>query len=86
MPRHVSSSIMEEDNLRMMQSVLSPACMLMGKATSAAPAEEKQGSANRAEEVPKRTSRAGQGEWRMRGPSGHEPGFLKKMLVMTVLL
>jgi hypothetical protein len=27
MPRHVSSSLMEGDNLRLMQSVLGPACM-----------------------------------------------------------
>jgi hypothetical protein len=33
MPRHVSSSIMEGDNLRLMQSVLGPASMLMGRAT-----------------------------------------------------
>jgi hypothetical protein len=43
MPRHVSSSIMEGDNLRMMQSVLGPTCMLMGRATKAVPAEENQG-------------------------------------------
>jgi hypothetical protein len=30
MPRHISSSLMEGDNLRLMQSVLGPACMLMG--------------------------------------------------------
>jgi hypothetical protein len=30
MPRHVSSSLMEGDNLRLMHSVLGPACMLMG--------------------------------------------------------
>jgi hypothetical protein len=37
MPRHVSSSLMEGDNLRLMQSVLGPACMLMGRAMRAAP-------------------------------------------------
>ena len=55
MPRHVSSSIMEGDNLRMMQSVLGPTCMLMGRATEAVPAEN-QGSALGARVTPARRS------------------------------
>ncbi len=42
MPRHVSSSLMEGDNRRLMQSVLGPTCMLMGRAAITAPAEANQ--------------------------------------------
>ncbi len=35
---------MEGDNLRLIQSVLGPACMLMGRAAKTAPAEANQGS------------------------------------------
>ncbi len=85
MPRHVSSSIMEGDNLRMMQSVLGPTCMLMGRATEGAPAEENQGSTHRAKETPARASLDKQGEWRIRGSTDHRSGCLKKMMVMAVL-
>ncbi len=44
MPRHVSSSLMEGDNLRLMQSVLGPTCMLMGRAAVTVPAKANQGS------------------------------------------
>ncbi len=86
MPRHVSSSIMEGDNLRMMQSLLGPTCMLIGRATEAAPAEENQGSTHRAKEKPARASLDKQGEWRIRGSTDHRSGCLKKMMVMAVLL
>jgi hypothetical protein len=32
MPKHIGNSQVEEDNLRLMQSVLSPVCILMGRA------------------------------------------------------
>jgi hypothetical protein len=86
MPRHVSSSIMEGDNLRMMQSVLGPTCMLMGRATKAVPAEENQGSAHGARVTPACASLDKQGEWRIRGSTDHRSGCLKKMMVMAVLL
>jgi hypothetical protein len=44
MPRHVSHSLKEGDNLRLMQSVLGPACMLMGSARKAYPGSGTQGS------------------------------------------
>jgi hypothetical protein len=73
MPRHVSSSLMEGDNLRLMQSVLGPMCMLMGRAPVTAPAEANQGSrdapeagARRTREAPARTGPDRQGEWRVR--------------------
>jgi hypothetical protein len=86
MPRHVSSSIMKGDNLRMMQSVLGPTCMLMGRATEAVPAEENQGSAHRPRVMPARASLDEQGEWRMCGSTDRGSGCLKKMMVMAVLL
>jgi hypothetical protein len=80
MPRHVSSSLMEGDNLRLMQSVLGPTCMLMGRAAVTAPAEANQGSrdapeasARRTREAPARTGPDRQGEWRVRRPAG--PGM-----------
>jgi hypothetical protein len=80
MPRHVSSSIMEGDNLRMMQSVLGPTCMLMGRAAEAVPAEN-QGSALGA-----RTGQDKQNEWRMRRATDRGSGCLRKMMVMAVIL
>jgi hypothetical protein len=44
MPRHVSNSSMEGDNLRLMQFVLRPACMLMGNARRIDPGSSNQGS------------------------------------------
>jgi hypothetical protein len=37
MPKHVGSSKVEGDNLRLMQSMLSPRCILMGSAKAADP-------------------------------------------------
>jgi hypothetical protein len=45
MPKHVGSSQVEGDNLRLMQSVLSPRCILMGNAKAADPGDGTQGSA-----------------------------------------
>ncbi|MFN9909755.1 MAG: hypothetical protein ACK56F_27175, partial [bacterium] len=39
MPRRVSSSLVEGDNLTLMQSALGPTCMLMGRAAVTAPTE-----------------------------------------------
>jgi hypothetical protein len=44
MPRHVESSQVEGDNLRLMQSMLSPRCILMGSAKTADPGSDTQGS------------------------------------------
>ncbi len=86
MPRHASSSLMEGDNLRLMQVVLGPACMLMGRAVEAAPDKRDQGSARRAREVPARAGPDRQDEWRVRRPADHRTGCLKKMMAMAVLL
>ncbi len=93
MPRHVSSSLMEGDNLRLMQSVLGPACMLMGRAAKTAPGEANQGSggpqessAHSAREAPARTGPERQGEWRVRRPAEPRMGCLKRMVAMAVLL
>ena len=85
MPKHVSSSIMEGDNLRMMQSVLGPTCMLMGRATEAVPAEN-QGSAPGARATPARAGQDRQSEWRVRRPANREPGCLRKIMMMIVML
>jgi hypothetical protein len=45
MPKHVGSSQVEGDNLRLMQSMLSPRCILMGSAKAADPGDGTQGSA-----------------------------------------
>jgi hypothetical protein len=45
MPKHVESSQVEGDNLQLMQSMLSPRCMLMGSARMANPEGGTQGSA-----------------------------------------
>jgi hypothetical protein len=45
MPKHVGSSRIEGDNLRLMQSLLSPRCILMGSAKAADPGDGTQGSA-----------------------------------------
>ncbi len=44
MPKHVESSQVEGDNLRLMQSMLSPRCILMGSARMAGPDDGTQGS------------------------------------------
>ncbi len=44
MPKHVESSQVEGDNLRLMQSMLSPRCILMGSARTAGPGDGTQGS------------------------------------------
>jgi hypothetical protein len=44
MPKHVGSSQVEGDNLRLMQSVLSPRCILMRSAKTADPGDDTQGS------------------------------------------
>jgi hypothetical protein len=93
MPRHVSSSLMKGDNLRLMQWVLGPACMLMGRAMRAAPDERNQGSAgapgasaHSAREVPMRASPDRQSEWRVRSPADPRMGCLRKMMAVVVLL
>jgi hypothetical protein len=45
MPKHVGSSQVEGDNLRLMQSMQSPLCILMGSAKAADPGDGTQGSA-----------------------------------------
>ncbi len=93
MPRHVSSSLMEGDNLRQLQSVLGPACMLMGRAMRAAPDGRNQGSAGApgararsAREVPARAGPDRQNEWRVRRPADPRMGCLRKMMAVAVLL
>jgi hypothetical protein len=44
MPKHVESSQVEGDNLRLMQSMLSTRCILMGSARMAGPSDGTQGS------------------------------------------
>jgi hypothetical protein len=44
MPKHVGISQIEGDNLRLMQSMLSPRCILMGSAKMADPRDGTQGS------------------------------------------
>jgi hypothetical protein len=44
MPRHVASSQIKGDNLRLMQYMLSPRCILMGSARMADPGDGTQGS------------------------------------------
>jgi hypothetical protein len=39
MPKHIGSSQVEGDNLRLMQSMLSPLCILMGSAKAADPGD-----------------------------------------------
>jgi hypothetical protein len=56
MPKHVSSSLMEGDNLRLMQSVLGPTCMLMGRAAATTSTEANQGSRDVPEAGARRTS------------------------------
>jgi len=85
MPKHVSSSIMEGDNLRMMQSVLGPTCMLLGRATETVPTEN-QGSARGAAVTPARTGQDRQSEWRVRRPANREPSCLRKIMMMIVML
>jgi hypothetical protein len=45
MPKHVGSSQVKGDNLGLMQSMLSPRCILMGSAKMADPGDGTQGSA-----------------------------------------
>ncbi len=45
MPKHVGSSQVEGDNLRLMQSMVSPRCILMGSAKAVDPGDGTQGSA-----------------------------------------
>ncbi len=45
MPKHVGSSQVEGDNLQLMQSVLSPRCILMGSAKAVDPGDGTKGSA-----------------------------------------
>ncbi len=45
LPKHVGSSQVERDNLRLMQSMLSPLCVLMGSAKPADSGDGTQGSA-----------------------------------------
>jgi hypothetical protein len=45
MPRHVESSQVEGDNLRLMQSMLSPRCILMGSVRAVDQVSDTQGSA-----------------------------------------
>jgi hypothetical protein len=49
MPRLVGSSLMDNDNLRLMQSVLGPTCLLMGNAKKAGTDGRDQGSNKTAE-------------------------------------
>jgi hypothetical protein len=93
MPKHVSSSLMEGDNLWLMQSVLGPACMLMGCAMRIVPSGGNQGrtgalgpGAHNIREVPARTGPDRQDEWRVRKPVNPKMGCLQKMIVMAVLL
>jgi hypothetical protein len=44
MPKHLGNSQIEGDNLRLMQSMLSPRCILMGSAKMADPRDGTQGS------------------------------------------
>jgi hypothetical protein len=45
MPKHIGSSQVKGDNLRLMQSVLGPACILMGSTKVTDPGDGTQGSA-----------------------------------------
>ncbi len=71
--------------MRMMQSVLGPTCMLMGRATEAVPTEN-QGSALGARVTPARAGQDKQSEWRVRRPANRGSGCLRKMMMMAVML
>ncbi len=71
--------------MRMMQSVLGPTCMLIGRAAEAVPAEN-QGSALGARVTPARTGQDKQNEWRVRRATNRGSGCLRKMMMMAVLL
>jgi hypothetical protein len=43
MPKHIGSIQVEGDSLRLMQSMLSPLCILMGSAKTADPGDSTQG-------------------------------------------
>ncbi len=62
-PRHVESSQVEGDTLRLMQSMLSPRCILMGNARMANPEGDTQGSVA---DQPRGLRRSG-GKRRVRG-------------------
>jgi hypothetical protein len=93
MPRHVSSSLLEGDSLRLMQSVLGSACMLMGCATRTISRGGNQGRAGASEpsprnirEVPAQAGPDRQGKWRVRKPVDPKRDCLWRMIAMAVLL
>jgi hypothetical protein len=55
MPRHVARSQIEGDNLRLMQSMLSPRCILMGSARMVDPGDGTQGSVSDQPRGPRRS-------------------------------
>jgi hypothetical protein len=61
MPMHVESSRLENDNLRLMQSVLSPRCILMGSARMPEQGRGTQGSAVSTPAAIKQPGEGGQG-------------------------
>ena len=69
----------------MMQSVLGPTCMLLGRATETVPTEN-QGSARGAAVTPARAGQDRQSEWRVRRPANREPSCLRKIMMMIVML
>jgi hypothetical protein len=93
MPRHVSSSLLEGDNPRLMQSVLGPACMLMGRTTITVSGGENQRRTGASEtsvhnirEAPVQAGPNRQSEWRVRKPVDPKMGCLRRMLAMGILL
>ncbi len=58
MPRHVASSQIEGDNLRLMQSMLSPRCILLGSDRMADPGDGTQGSVSDQPRGPRRPGQA----------------------------
>ncbi len=78
MPMHVESSRVENDNLRLMQSVLSPRCILMGSVRMPDQGSDTQGSAASPPLACKRPSG--------RRPGPHPQNSLRVMMTMMLVM
>ncbi len=78
MPKHVESSQVEGDNLRLMQSMLSPRCILMGSISMANPAGDTQGSVA---DQPRGLRRSGE-KW----PEPRPGNSLRVMMTMMLFM
>jgi hypothetical protein len=74
MPKHVGSSQDEGENLRLMQSMLSPRCILMGSAKAADPGDGTQGSAGDRPRGSTQPSRKRLARRMRAGHDGHDAG------------